>query len=639
MGPSMRQMSLCQVGLLVIVSARSSLAQGPMAATYPAAPPSAPGAPAPQSPGSTAPLEVRVLGERKHRPDRSANTVRVDGERLRASPRPTVLEALAQEAPDVYVPARGAGIHGVASGGTGGIHIRGLGGSPNSQVVVVEDGAPDYQGLFGHPIPDAYVPFLLDEAVIVRGGDSVLYGTNAMGGAILMRSRWRQREGWEVENDAATGSYNTVRESASVLGKAGQFGIAGAVVAMRTDGHRIGAGGSSLVGQFAVRTASGSGWELTLRDKSMHLTGADPGPVTHPNDNHFFDVWRQRLSLQATWRSDTVEIRAQPFFNIGRHELYDGFLSVDTTSGTILESELRLHPAVKFVVGSAVDRADGSAENRIAGTRMPVRAQQSASWFDQLTVEPTKGLQLVAGTREVASANYGFVFLYKGGFRWSFGDGWYVRARTARNFRQPTLSELYLPFPTSNPNLKPERSLGTDAGFGYGSRYVEFSGTWYRNDVDNLIKYFGVWPAAEVVNIDHTTVVGIEGQVVVRDVGPFTARIGGNWQDVGRYTKQNPSARAVFGVESKQAAGSWVLRCSLEGEWVHGLYMNNYSQDPIDDVVVLNLSIRARQEDTDRGVVIEPYVVLRNLTDRRYAYVKDYTMPGFNALAGLRLVI
>jgi hypothetical protein len=47
----------------------------------------------------------------------------------------------------------------------GGIYIRGMGGSPNSQILVVEDGAPDYQGIFGHPIPMRF--FVDDDKVTV----------------------------------------------------------------------------------------------------------------------------------------------------------------------------------------------------------------------------------------------------------------------------------------------------------------------------------------------------------------------------------------------------------------------------------------------------------------------------------------
>ena len=35
--------------------------------------------------------------------------------------------------------------------------------------------------------------------------------------------------------------------------------------------------------------------------------------------------------------------------------------------------------------------------------------------------------------------------------------------------------------------------------------------------------------------------------------------------------------------------------------------------------------------------MLEPYVLLRNVLDRRYAYVEGYPMPGFNVLFGLKL--
>lgn len=141
----------------------------PDAATTPGAAASAPAMvhdasiPAPgdaEAPGP-APIEIAVVGQRAISRDRTQDATRVEGQRLPDSPRASTFEALSQESADVYVPGRGA-MHGVASGAAGGIRIRGLGGSPNSQVLVVEDGVADYQGIFGHPIPDAYVPFLID---------------------------------------------------------------------------------------------------------------------------------------------------------------------------------------------------------------------------------------------------------------------------------------------------------------------------------------------------------------------------------------------------------------------------------------------------------------------------------------------
>jgi len=125
-------------------------------------------------PGEETLLEpVEVVSPEPAGRDRTQGETVVTGEDLRNSSRASTFEALAQESADIYVPGRGA-MHGVANGASGGIRIRGLGGSPNSQVLVVEDGVPDYQGIFGHPIPDAYLPFLLDDVLVVKGGDSVL---------------------------------------------------------------------------------------------------------------------------------------------------------------------------------------------------------------------------------------------------------------------------------------------------------------------------------------------------------------------------------------------------------------------------------------------------------------------------------
>ena len=121
--------------------------------------------------------------------------------------------------------------------------------------------------------------------------------------------------------------------------------------------------------------------------------------------------------------------------------------------------------------------------------------------------------------------------------------------------------------------------------------------------------------------------------------GPLTLRLGTDWQDVGRYTRQNPSARTVFGAEVRETLGPWTGCVSLEGQWVHGLFMGNYSTDPLPDVFVLDLSARARLERDERDGLLEPYLMVRNLLDARYAYVMNYPMPGLNAMAGLRVTI
>jgi outer membrane cobalamin receptor len=406
-----------------------------------------------------------------------------------------------------------------------------------------------------------------------------------------------------------------------------------------TDGHRQGAGGDELIGTTAARYRFTPDLRLTVRNKVIHLEGADPGPVTHPFTNHGYDVWRDNASLRLDWSHDIVRVNVTPYFNVGIHRLYDGFYSTDYVGGGSAEVALKLHPTTELLLGLAGEHVGGDVENRTTGERPDVRGQTDLSFYNQLTFRPIDRLSLVLGTRELHSTSHGFVFLYKGGARWDVVDGLYVHTRVARNFRQPTLRELYLPFPTANPDLRPEYSLNWDFGAGYTSEHFEVSCSGYRTEAEDLIKYFGVWPSAEVVNIGHVVVWGVEGAVGVKKLGPVSLFLTGDWQDVGRYTRQNPDAKVNFTIDAGQEFGAHYIGGSLSGEWVHGLYMADYSRQPIDDVFVMDLALRYRFSSVEGGWELEPYVFLRNFLDRGYAYLEGYPMPGFNVLAGLKVGI
>lgn len=586
----------------------------------------------------TAPIyETVVVSERSSARDTAQDTSTVDGQRLRDSARASTFEALAQQTAGLYVAGRGA-LHGVANGATGGLQLRGLGGSPNTQVLVVEDGVPDYQGIFGHPIPDAYVPLLLDEVVVAKGGDSVLFGSNALGGALLLRSRWREQEGLELQNDASSGSYATVREAAALLGRFGAWDVAAGLTALTTAGHRSGAGGNALIATTALRHRWASGLRLTGRNKAVQLTGSDAGPVTHPYLDHHYEVWRNTLSLQLAATQGRLRWTLTPYLNLGVHRLYDGFRSLDYLSGLQADAELRLHSSVELAIGLALQRVDGRVENGVTGERPAVAPLQDGALYAQLTWRPLPGLSAVLGARGVYSNRHGLVWLAKGGARWELTERLQLRARLARSFRQPTLRELYLPFPVANPQLRPEYALTADLGATYRSDHLELACTGYRTTAEDLIRAFGAWPSAEVINLGRVTIWGVEGHIGLTRMGPLSLWLSGNGQDVGRYTRQNPDAKVNLTLDASQALGRHhTLGATASAEWVHGLYMANYARRPLAAVFVADLALRYRYRSAERRLALEPYVFLRNFLDRRYAYVEGYPLPGFHALVGLKV--
>jgi outer membrane cobalamin receptor len=218
-------------------------------------------------------------------------------------------------------------------------------------------------------------------------------------------------------------------------------------------------------------------------------------------------------------------------------------------------------------------------------------------------------------------------------------DGIALRSRLVRNFRQPTVRERYLPYPTANPSLQPEYATNLDAGLRAAWGKLLLDAAVFRTHSHSLIRYFGAWPTAEVVNIDESTVYGAEGQAGIRDVGPLSLLATVMWQDVGRYTRQNPSHKANLTVQSRHPLGRGTLLGEVSGEWVGGLYENNYRRDPLDDVFFVDAALRYAFRLPAREITLEPYLLARNLLDLEYEYIRGYRMPGLNLLGGLRVTL
>ena len=133
--------------------------------------------------------EVVVTGARHETDVRHlSQTVSVVGRaQIESALQPSLLPVLTDT-------SRGIMGYGVSTGAAGGISLRGLSGG-TARLMVMIDGHPQYAGIFGHPIADAYQSFLAERVEVLRGPASVLYGSNAMGGVINIVTRKMQEDG------------------------------------------------------------------------------------------------------------------------------------------------------------------------------------------------------------------------------------------------------------------------------------------------------------------------------------------------------------------------------------------------------------------------------------------------------------
>ncbi len=120
----------------------------------------------------------------------------------------TVLDGVDRLVPGAFVTRRGVMGYGIATNGTGGLSIRGVGESPNAGILMIVDGRPDFQGLMGHPLPDFYSLSDAGTVSVVEGPASVLYGSNAMGGIVEIKP-WVPTEGMSTRLTTSLGSFYT----------------------------------------------------------------------------------------------------------------------------------------------------------------------------------------------------------------------------------------------------------------------------------------------------------------------------------------------------------------------------------------------------------------------------------------------
>jgi len=107
----------------------------------------------------------------------------------------SLLDVINEQVPGFFSTQRGILGYGVSTGAAGQINIRGIGGSPSTGVMVLVDGHPQYMGIMGHPISDAYQSMLAEKVEVLRGPASMLYGGNAMGGVINIITRRTKANG------------------------------------------------------------------------------------------------------------------------------------------------------------------------------------------------------------------------------------------------------------------------------------------------------------------------------------------------------------------------------------------------------------------------------------------------------------
>lgn len=207
-------------------------------------------------------------------------TVTVIGrEKLVEQYQTSVLPTVMQQVPGLMVTSRSMMGYGVSTGAAGGINLRGASGGAG-QLLVLIDGHPQYNGVYGHPISDSYQSLMAERVEVLRGPASVLYGGNAMGGVLNIVTRSMHEDGVRNHLNLGAGSYGTVQAEFSNQVRSGRFSSTVAAQYGRTDNHRPHMGFEQYGGYMKLGYDLSSHWNAYFDLDLTHFNASNPGTVS-----------------------------------------------------------------------------------------------------------------------------------------------------------------------------------------------------------------------------------------------------------------------------------------------------------------------------------------------------------------------
>ena len=578
----------------------------------------------------------------------------VNRNRLEQAMQPSLLPVLTEQVPGLFTTSRGVMGYGVSNGAAGGISLRGLSGG-NARLMVLIDGHPQYAGIFGHPISDAYQTLLADRVEVLRGPASVLYGSNAMGGVVNIVTRRMHEDGVRTDLHTGYGSYNTLETELTNRIRKGRFSgvISGSY--NRTDGHRADMNFEQYGGYASLGYELADAWRVRADVNATHFNASYPGPVSAPLLDGDQRITRGMASFAVENEYEKTSGGLSFFYNWGDHWINDGytpsagekpqddrFNSFDDMMGISLYQSARFFKGNRITAGFDWFRYGGEAWSEYvsgeqAGTRRDLvdKHENEVAGYVDIRQDIGAWLTLNAGLRVDHHSRVGTEWVPQAGLAFHLPRAIELKASASKGFRYPILREMYM-FPPQNPDLQPESMWNYEIAFSQRllDGRLSYGVNLFYIDGKNLIQTLPNPSGSGMLNqnsgkIDNT---GVEAQVAYRFNRTWTVDANYSYLHMENPVIAAPEHKLYAGANFTQ--GRWSVSTGVQ--YVAGLYTsvvtNGRGTDTIEDFVLWNLRGQFRATKW-----LNIWARGENLLAQRYEINAGYPMPKATVMAGIHL--
>ena len=554
-----------------------------------------------------------------------------------------------------------------AIGGLTQVRIRG---SEGNHVLVLIDGIKASDPYYGEY---DFGTLIADEGAkieVLRGQQSALYGSDAIGGVIqYITLTGRELPGLSVR--AEGGSFGTATGSARFAGFTDTIDYTVSASGYRTDGTASAPGGSRDVGSTSIGASAKVSWTPS---ETFKLTGVGRYSYTDADTNNSGRVAGNPYFV--TVDSPGYGFRNEAFYGLARAELLlaDGRWS-NALTGQFADTTRKGHAPFGRDYGDEGTRYKGSFESsfRFDTGRLVSRLTGAVDYEREEFRNTTPGGFAFDGRR--ATENWGFVGQYEGtladaltigasvrrdendrfddvttyrlqaGYRLPFG----LRARGAygTGVKNPGYYELfgysdgrYI----GNPNLRPEKSKGWEAGLDQeiaGGKGM-IGATYFESRLEDEIYTTYPAPAFIATPANRTTLSrqrGVEVSATARPIPQLRFDLAYTYlhaRENGRVEVRRPkhvaSANATVFSTDQRFSGTLTVRYNgRQDDVAYTVPSYRSVRLSLQEYVLVNLNAEYRLSDQ-----LSLFGRVENLFAEEYQEVFGYVTPGRGAYGGVR---
>ena len=599
--------------------------------------------------------EVVVTGSRsatdiRHLP-MTVNTL--SRERLLANERTSVLPTIMEEVPGVVVTSRGMLGYGVSTGGSGSINVRGLG-SGSGQMLVLIDGHPQYQGIFGHGIADAYQTMIADRVEVLRGPASLLYGSNAMGGVVnIVTRKLEPKEDGKLSQhttiNAGAGSYGTVQVEGSNQLRVGRFTSTVAAQYQRSDNHRPNMGFEQYGGFLSLGYKLSDHWNANAMADITHFNASNPGLITALKFDNDQSITRGSANLVVENHYDKTSGAVSIYNNYGNHSIDDGyevgkapqtdlFRSRDAVAGVSWYQSVLATPTTRITAGVDYQHIYGHAwyEDKATGATITTgqRKMQSThahenevAGYADVRQEITKYVTLSAGLRYDHHSQAGGEWIPQAGLVVRPIETGEFKFMFSKGFRNPTAKDMYL-YKTANSDLRAESMLNYELSWRH--RLLEdrlsYGVNLFLIDGDNMIIVPA--PMTPMVNTGEFRNMGVEVEAAWKAGNHWRLSTNHSYLHQDNPIVGAPDYKGYIGADC--VYGKFSAAAGLQQ--LVGLYTQTGANSIQEDATLLHISL---------GYRIYPQLKIwakgENLLAQKYEINLGYPMPKATFMGGVTI--